>query len=144
MARRSVALAAALAVAVAADVAITNGGGIRTNALFPAGAIRRRDVFAWLPFGNLVVKVALTGAALRQALETAVMTAELEEHYRRHPNARPSLAEVALALAAQDGSPLADRPELLQRAAEEVVKRRPDADPDDVLLWAEAQQAALA
>ena len=57
---------------VAADVAITNGGGIRSNALFPAGTIRRRDVFAWLPFGNIVVKVALTGAALRQALENGV------------------------------------------------------------------------
>jgi 2',3'-cyclic-nucleotide 2'-phosphodiesterase (5'-nucleotidase family) len=58
--------------AVAADVAITNGGGIRTNALFPAGAVRRRDVFAWLPFGNVVVKVALNGTALRQALENGV------------------------------------------------------------------------
>jgi len=55
-----------------ADVAITNGGGIRTNALFPAGPVRRRDVFAWLPFGNIVVKVALNGAALRQALENGV------------------------------------------------------------------------
>ena len=58
--------------AVAADVAITNGGGIRTNALFPAGRIRRLDVFAWLPFGNLVVKVAVRGVAIRQALENGV------------------------------------------------------------------------
>lgn len=58
--------------AVAADVAITNGGGIRTNALFPAGRIRRLDVFAWLPFGNLIVKVAVRGTALRQALENGV------------------------------------------------------------------------
>src|SRR3990170_4294613 len=58
--------------AVAADVAITNGGGIRTNALSPAGPIRRLDVFAWLPFGNIVVKVAVRGAAIRQALENGV------------------------------------------------------------------------
>ena len=57
---------------VAADAAITNGGGIRTNALFPVGRIRRLDVFAWLPFGNIVVKVAVRGAALRQALENGV------------------------------------------------------------------------
>jgi hypothetical protein len=50
---------------------------------------------------------------------------------------------VARALAAQDGSPLADRPDLFERTAAEVTARHPDADADDVLLWAEAQQAAL-
>jgi len=58
--------------AVGADLTITNGGGIRTDALFPAGPIRRRDVFAWLPFGNIVTKVAVTGAAVRAALENGV------------------------------------------------------------------------
>jgi 2',3'-cyclic-nucleotide 2'-phosphodiesterase (5'-nucleotidase family) len=58
--------------AVGADVAITNGGGIRTNALFPAGRIARKDVLAWLPFGNVGVKVAVTGAVIRQALENGV------------------------------------------------------------------------
>ena len=65
--------------------------------------------------------------------------AALEQHFAAHPHARPSLAEVALALAAQDGSPLADRPELLERAATQLLARHPDADADDVLLWAEAQ-----
>ena len=58
--------------AVDATVAITNGGGIRTNAIFPAGPIRRRDVFAWLPFGNVVVKVTIRGSAIRAALENGV------------------------------------------------------------------------
>lgn len=58
--------------AVGADVAITNGGGIRSDALFPAGPIRRRDVFAWLPFGNIVTKVVVRGAAVRAALENGV------------------------------------------------------------------------
>src|SRR5436309_2431090 len=58
--------------AVDATVTITNGGGIRTNAIFPAGPIRRRDVFAWLPFGNVVVKVAIRGSAIRAALENGV------------------------------------------------------------------------
>lgn len=58
--------------AVGADVAITNGGGIRTNAVFNPGPVRRRDVFAWLPFGNIVVKVAVRGTAIRAALENGV------------------------------------------------------------------------
>lgn len=62
--------------AVEADVAITNGGGIRTNALFPAGEIKRRDVVAWLPFGNIIVKVRMTGAAIRAALENGVSQVE--------------------------------------------------------------------
>jgi len=85
----------------------------------------------------------LTATALRAALETAVMEAALEAHYAQHPTARPTLAEVAQALAAQDGSPLADQRQLLEQAAAEVLARHPDADADDVLLWAEAQQAAL-
>lgn len=58
--------------AVQADLAMTNGGGIRSNAVLPAGRVTRKDVFAWLPFGNVVVKVALPGAAIRQALENGV------------------------------------------------------------------------
>lgn len=65
-------IADAMRAAVSADVAITNGGGIRTNALFPAGPIRRRNVFAWLPFGNVVVKAATRGSAIRAALENGV------------------------------------------------------------------------
>jgi hypothetical protein len=69
------------------------------------------------------------------------MEVALKAHYQQHPAARPSLAEVALALAAQDSSPLANRPDIIERAAAEVQARRPDAEADDVLLWAEAQQA---
>ncbi|MDY7104876.1 MAG: hypothetical protein S0880_27130 [Actinomycetota bacterium] len=83
----------------------------------------------------------LTAAALRTALETAVMERALEAHHVMHPGTRPTLAEVAFALAAQDGSTLADHPELIERAAADVLVRHPDADADDVLLWAEAQQA---
>lgn len=82
--------------------------------------------------------------ALRRALETAVTEAAIEAHVDQHPHARPSLAEVTLALAAQDASPLAERPELLEHAAEQVLARHRDADADDVLLWAEAQLAMRA
>jgi hypothetical protein len=86
----------------------------------------------------------LTAAALRSVLDVLVKQAALDEHYRQHPSARPTLAEVALALAAQDGSPLAEQQEVVAAAAQQVLERHPDADADDVLLWAEAQQAALA
>jgi 2',3'-cyclic-nucleotide 2'-phosphodiesterase (5'-nucleotidase family) len=62
--------------ATQSDLAITNGGGIRTNALFPAGPIARKDVFGWLPFGNVVVKVAVPGAAVRAALENGLSQVE--------------------------------------------------------------------
>jgi 2',3'-cyclic-nucleotide 2'-phosphodiesterase (5'-nucleotidase family) len=62
--------------AVDADIAITNGGGIRTNALFPAGEVKRRDVLAWLPFGNIIVKLRMSGAAIQAALENGVSQVE--------------------------------------------------------------------
>ncbi len=58
---------------VDADVAITNGGGIRSDQIYPGGEdIELRDVQAILPFGNTVVKVELTGATIRAALEWGV------------------------------------------------------------------------
>jgi len=62
--------------AVDADIAITNGGGIRSNALFPAGEIKLRDVLGWLPFNNVIVKVRMSGAAVRAALENGVSQVE--------------------------------------------------------------------
>lgn len=87
---------------------------------------------------------AMTAAALRQSLETLALETALRLHYQECPDARPSLAEIAHALATQDGSPLAERPDLLTAAAAAVVERHPDADADDVLLWAEAQLAMSA
>ncbi|EJW10699.1 5'-nucleotidase [Rhodovulum sp. PH10] len=53
-----------------ADAAILNGGGIRGDRVYPAGsAVTRSDVLAELPFGNRLVTVTLTGAALTAALE---------------------------------------------------------------------------
>ncbi|MDW7667853.1 MAG: 5'-nucleotidase C-terminal domain-containing protein [Bacillota bacterium] len=50
-----------------ADVALTNGGGIRAS--IPAGDITVGDVITVLPFGNYVVTIDVTGAELVQALE---------------------------------------------------------------------------
>jgi 2',3'-cyclic-nucleotide 2'-phosphodiesterase (5'-nucleotidase family) len=59
----------AMRAAVGADVAITNGGGIRADREYPAGTVlTRADIFAELPFGNKTVKLKVTGATLLAAL----------------------------------------------------------------------------
>jgi len=67
----------ALRLALQADVALTNGGGIRGNRLYPAGTtLTRRDVFQELPFGNVGVLVELSGADLLAVLEHSVSQVE--------------------------------------------------------------------
>src|ERR1035437_1044429 len=58
----------------------------------------------------------LTANALRAALEAAVMQAVLDRHYEEHPDAGPTLADLAIAA----------------------------AELEDVLLWAEARTSAAA
>jgi 5'-nucleotidase len=60
------------------DVALVNGGGIRTNRTVPAGPLTRRDVHGLLPFTNVVVKLAMRGADLRRALERGLAQADHE------------------------------------------------------------------
>jgi 2',3'-cyclic-nucleotide 2'-phosphodiesterase (5'-nucleotidase family) len=63
-------IADAIREAVGADIAITNGGGIRGDREYPAGSkLTRGDVFSELPFGNKTVKLELSGADIRAALE---------------------------------------------------------------------------
>lgn len=82
---------------------------------------------------------ALTTMALRSALEAAVMRAALEEHYAQYPEARPDLADIAIATAELDGNPLAADPDRIRRAAAEIAAAHPNPEPADVLLWAEAR-----
>jgi 5'-nucleotidase len=49
-----------------------NGGSIRADELIPAGPLTVRDVLSMLPFKNKVVKIEITGATLRAALEHGV------------------------------------------------------------------------
>ena len=51
------------------DVAVINGGAIRTNRTVPPGPLTRRDVLSLLPFTDMVVKLEMRGADLRAALE---------------------------------------------------------------------------
>lgn len=75
-------------------------------------------------------------SATRAALEAFAQRVALDEHYAKHPQSRPSLADVAHALAVLEHSPLVDRRDLIDRAAVEVLSAKPTADGDDVLLWA--------
>ena len=77
-------------------------------------------------------------AALRDRLDTFAQRLALDAHYEAHPGVRPSLADQALAAARLDGDPLADQPDLLARAADEVAALRPNPSADDVLLYAAA------
>jgi hypothetical protein len=121
-----------------ADPATTN-----TSMRLPA-ALREASSLAVKELHAAPSTTALTSRALRTMLEAIVMQSVLDAHYGQHPEARPDLADVAIAAAELDGHPLAARPDLLRRAAAEVVEKHPDADADDVVLWAEARAAASA
>ncbi|MBI5201828.1 MAG: 5'-nucleotidase C-terminal domain-containing protein [Elusimicrobia bacterium] len=54
----------------ATDAAFQNGGGIRAD--IPAGPVTLRHLFSVMPFDNAVVKVTMTGAQLRSALDHGV------------------------------------------------------------------------
>jgi hypothetical protein len=82
---------------------------------------------------------ALTTMALRATLEAAVMRAALDDHYAQHPEARPDLADIAIAAAEIDGNPLAAEPGRIRRAAAEIAAAHSHPEPEDVLLWAEAR-----
>ena len=60
-------VADALKFASGSDVALTNGGGIRTSV--DVGDITYGELNAVLPFGNIVTKIKVTGKQIVQALE---------------------------------------------------------------------------
>jgi len=55
-----------------ADVALSNGGGIRTDTEYEAGEITKKLVMNILPFPNNVVKLEIDGETLMAALENGV------------------------------------------------------------------------
>ncbi|HEX8070104.1 MAG TPA: bifunctional UDP-sugar hydrolase/5'-nucleotidase [Pyrinomonadaceae bacterium] len=100
-----------------ADVAIVNGGSIRSNTTYPAGPLSKRDILSILPFENAIVKVEVTGAQVRAALEHGVARIGVERENgafpqvsgvrfaydaRRQPGQRVTSATV-------NGQPLDDR-----------------------------------
>ncbi len=70
-------IADAMRAGVGADIAITNGGGIRGDRTYDAGSqLTRRDIQTELPFGNVTVLLELTGAQVLEALENGVSRVE--------------------------------------------------------------------
>ena len=63
-------IADAIRASTGAQVALINGGGIRGDTQYPAGAtLTRRNILSELPFGNTTILVDLSGANLKAALE---------------------------------------------------------------------------
>ena len=60
------------------DVALINGGSIRSDATYGPGDITKRDVLTILPFENTLVKARVTGAHLKRLLENGVSAAGQE------------------------------------------------------------------
>jgi 2',3'-cyclic-nucleotide 2'-phosphodiesterase (5'-nucleotidase family) len=70
-------IADAMRESVGADVALTNGGGMRGETLYEAGTeITRKTVLTELPFGNVTVKLEIPGQVLLAALESGVSKVE--------------------------------------------------------------------
>jgi 5'-nucleotidase/UDP-sugar diphosphatase len=106
----------ALREAVHADVAFLNGGAIRGDREYPAGStLTRGDILAELPFGNRTVKLELSGADLRAALENGF--SQIEGVAGRFPQVSGLTIEVNPGRAAGDrivsilvgGAPLDDQ-----------------------------------
>ncbi|MBC8258414.1 MAG: 5'-nucleotidase C-terminal domain-containing protein [SAR324 cluster bacterium] len=70
-------IADAMRAGVDAEIGFANGGGIRAKKIYaPGTTLTRRDILTELPFGNVVVKLGLTGAQIWEALENGVSQAE--------------------------------------------------------------------
>ncbi len=71
--------------ATGADAGLMNGGSVRVDKIFPVGGLSKRDTLAILPFENPVVKIEITGAVLRAALENGVSQVVEESESGRFP-----------------------------------------------------------
>jgi len=103
-------------------------------------ALRDAAALAVSELGVAPSATVMTANALRMFLEGTVVLAALDLHFEQYPEARPSLGELAIGLADIERNPLAQQPDLLYRSAEEIQRRHPHAEPQDVLLWAEARE----
>ncbi|MEA3313393.1 MAG: 5'-nucleotidase C-terminal domain-containing protein [Caldisericota bacterium] len=59
----------AMCESVGTKIAVTNGGGIRGDKIYPKGEITTATITEMHPFGNSIVVVNLTGAQLKEVLE---------------------------------------------------------------------------
>jgi 5'-nucleotidase / UDP-sugar diphosphatase len=85
-------IADAMLAAVGAEIAITNGGGIRAEKEYAAGSdITRRDVLSELPFGNVTVLAEVSGQQVWDALENGF--SKIEDGAGRFPQVSGMIIE---------------------------------------------------
>lgn len=65
-------IADAIRADVDAEIAIVNGGGIRSDKVYQPGSLSRRNLVEMHPFGNVVCKIALRGRVVLEALNAGV------------------------------------------------------------------------
>jgi 5'-nucleotidase len=65
--------------ALQSDVALVNGGSIRSDATYGPGELTKKDILTILPFENTLVKVRLPGAHIKRLLENGVSAAGQED-----------------------------------------------------------------
>ncbi len=125
-------IADAMRASTKTDVAIMNGGGIRSGKVFPPGSeITRRDVLAELPFDNRLVVVEITGAELKAAVENGlsqlpnaggrfpqVSGLTVEANIRRPPGSRVTSIRV--------GGQLLDQKKIYRVATNDFLARGSD------------------
>jgi 2',3'-cyclic-nucleotide 2'-phosphodiesterase (5'-nucleotidase family) len=58
---------------VKVDASVMNGGGIRTDKIWPAQEINFGDVLSWSPFGNAVLVVSTDGASLKKFINSVML-----------------------------------------------------------------------
>lgn len=105
-----------------AQVALLNGGSIRSNTTYAPGELTKRDVLSILPFENPIVMVEVSGAQIRAALEHGVSRVREEKeaglfpqvsglHFtydgRRPPGRR--VTEITIWMNANENAPLDDK-----------------------------------
>ncbi|MBL6946737.1 MAG: 5'-nucleotidase C-terminal domain-containing protein [Rhodospirillales bacterium] len=108
-------IADAMMKAVGADVGLTNGGGIRGNKTYAAGTeLTRKDILSELPFGNVTVKLEMSGADLLAGLENGF--SGVEDRAGRFPQVAgmtvvydPKAAAGSRVVSAKIGSAMLDK-----------------------------------
>lgn len=121
-------------------LATKDDDAVGTSVRIPRNLRDAAQLAAELGLADTVTSLAISN--LRTRLEGIAQLAVLEELYTEHPELRPTLAQVALGLAEMDGNPLADHPDLIERAAQHFAGRNLPAEPDDLLNYAAGMLAA--
>jgi 2',3'-cyclic-nucleotide 2'-phosphodiesterase (5'-nucleotidase family) len=91
-----------------ADVALTNGGGLRAD--LPEGTVTRGAIYEVMPFDNTIVTLEMTGDELRRVLEEGLKAGHVLQPSGiklTYDPGKPEMQRI-VSLTLADGSPLAD------------------------------------